>query len=701
MMPNLQYPDGTMIISPDGDKAVRTDHGQRPERGLPNPVRGDDQLYDMVDPSTGIDQGGNPLMEGTLAQDDNGWQPYQKRDETYASKESPVDQKISFVIDRSGHVYAASGNQAFDQMNDQYGINPDTSTQGQIPTPGAPAQIIPGQDNSGHTPETLTQMLQQLIPGAHLDPSAQVGAPAQIPPYTSPHQVSTPGRAYGNQDPYSMIFERHASEDLPKELSDSELKRLAAFLAPLALPALEDAPSLIAGGLIRHGIGSLLGGAMGGSQNASVPIENDQSTQTLGAIDRGLTNDGYHESPDGDTHQYSDGDISPDQQNPNLDETGGATKGEDETHTSGFSDDSPGIRRAKELLEKILHFYHSDESGSTDPDLRELDSQLENENPGYKDKKNPDAVHQIMLVLKSPKGLSDHQMSDKKAAVTSDNHQGPVTDVQKAAVADLLQKTNREAEISTMLQEPWGYAKELAEVTGQPAPPNNVDPSEQTPLPPQPAQEEAPPQMPVPDPMQPGQMAPLSHKWALKTSNPLAIPAADQVNQQAGLGQVDTSGNFVDTTGAPLELGQIYEIHNPSYAIPDLNRVVGLKPTSIKVENVGQFSNNPSFNGQVPQVTHEIDDIEVRMNGLTFKPYDSSKNSFDPAQVQASTQDREWINSPDPEQKTAGAKFSPQEQREFIDEKGKARNSDKLDLSNTHYERESRTDASIDDAFLW
>jgi hypothetical protein len=43
---------------------------------------------------------------------------------------------------------------------------------------------------------------------------------------------------------------------------------------------------------------------------------------------------------------------------------------------------------------------------------------------------------------------------------------------------------------------------------------------------------------------------------------------------------------------------------------------------------------------------------------------------------------RERLNA----NKTAGAKFSPREQREFIDEDGVARNADRLNLDGTHYE---------------
>lgn len=50
--------------------------------------------------------------------------------------------------------------------------------------------------------------------------------------------------------------------------------------------------------------------------------------------------------------------------------------------------------------------------------------------------------------------------------------------------------------------------------------------------------------------------------------------------------------------------------------------------------------------------------------------------------------------------KLAGKKFTPMEQREFIDEPGVARNSDKLDLRNTHYEEQASL-PNVDDYFLW
>lgn len=48
--------------------------------------------------------------------------------------------------------------------------------------------------------------------------------------------------------------------------------------------------------------------------------------------------------------------------------------------------------------------------------------------------------------------------------------------------------------------------------------------------------------------------------------------------------------------------------------------------------------------------------------------------------------------------KEGGAKFTPMEQRRFIDEEGTARNQDLLDLSNTHYEM---GDDRLEESFLW
>jgi hypothetical protein len=51
--------------------------------------------------------------------------------------------------------------------------------------------------------------------------------------------------------------------------------------------------------------------------------------------------------------------------------------------------------------------------------------------------------------------------------------------------------------------------------------------------------------------------------------------------------------------------------------------------------------------------------------------------------ITPSKEDRDWLVADLP--RTAGAKFSPNEQREFVDEDGEARNLDRLDIEDTHY----------------
>jgi hypothetical protein len=55
-------------------------------------------------------------------------------------------------------------------------------------------------------------------------------------------------------------------------------------------------------------------------------------------------------------------------------------------------------------------------------------------------------------------------------------------------------------------------------------------------------------------------------------------------------------------------------------------------------------------------------------------------------------------------ERTAGAKFSPREQKEFIDEDGVARNADRLNLDGTHYvsafDNSKANPDKVDDRYL-
>lgn len=286
--------------------------------------------------------------------------------------------------------------------------------------------------------------------------------------------------------------------------------------------------------------------------------------------------------------------------------------------------------------------------------------------------------------------------------------------------------------------------------------------------------------------------------------NPVAAPAADATAPGDREQQADSTLTWQDNSGQPLQVGQIYEMHNPGYPIPDVVKIQAVKPDSITVTMEGEY-NAPSdpTDANGPNYTHEIDRSELETEGLTFNPVQTGEGEMEQSQDQAqqdgvgqtvntepveqphddfpvhaktvptdhcpkcqythvtsnyispeavqyecfrcsnrwvvadedkgseslSPESRTWLNedsgshneigfdpralamasaggsrnirdiaSRDPRnalvserlnaakaERTAGAKYSPREQRQFIDEDGLARNADLLNLEGTHY----------------
>jgi predicted nucleic acid-binding Zn-ribbon protein/DNA-directed RNA polymerase subunit M/transcription elongation factor TFIIS len=228
--------------------------------------------------------------------------------------------------------------------------------------------------------------------------------------------------------------------------------------------------------------------------------------------------------------------------------------------------------------------------------------------------------------------------------------------------------------------------------------------------------------------------------------NVQGAPAADQ-HAQPVLDSGVTE-HWVTNDGHPLEEQQQYELHTPGIAIPDIVKIVQKKPDSIVLEFTG--AHNMGF-------TKEVSRDEFNVEGYNFTPLRGldqeqaqapDQDEFQPAQEEFGNAGAGTDSSPhqvmtswnliedkpkprtvsqmvasriasDPESeanpeptgeehperawllgKTAGARYSPSEQRDLIDEDGVARNSDKLDLSNTHYERQMAV-AGLDDIFGW
>lgn len=402
------------------------------------------------------------------------------------------------------------------------------------------------------------------------------------------------------------------------------------------------------------------------------------------------------------------------------------------------------------------------------------------------------------------------------------NQQGPVTPEQMSAVTELLLEQGRQDEIPVMLQQPWDYAQELAEIAGRINRPPNVDSEEAAP--PMPAQEEAPPgaTMPMPNPADPS-MQPMAKRaadavgrrcpecgsattgmlnangdqrchachnvWSDENSvidsegappkigadeklpNENAMPAADKQKQRDISQEQDSSHTWQTDDGQPLQTGQEYEMHSMSYDIPDVVRVDAVKPNSLLVSTVGEYTNDPD---QDLNYQYEITRQEVDLEQLTFVSGDSAAPDGSDLPIEAPADDlpteqnapqpqhdhdhhsstcpkcnsahiassmtspeteafdcyrcshawevkqsndgsemnadkRAWVLGGDDSdddffenferiqsQRTAGKKFTPNEQREFIDEQGLARNSDLLDLTGTHYITHSTSEVSDD-----
>jgi DNA-directed RNA polymerase subunit M/transcription elongation factor TFIIS len=531
--------------------------------------------------------------------------------------------------------------------------------------------------------------------------------------------------------------------------------------------------ALMRGALMGTG-SSLVKGVMGGGaqdasgQQPSMP-EQPRDLMSMGKVadlETPHTTPYLHDSPDGDNHQFDDGDHDPNPENPNLNgEAGGSQLGEDGVPTA-FSPNSPGLERMQLLAPLLLHYYHSPESGEHDPLIKGLHDQLESEVPGYLDQVGDEHEHALRTMLDkarepsavsastheafgpgagvpagqpgmvpggiqpiqgippaggmpggggapcpycggvttedgscpqcgakanpmggavpggSPGGLQAAPNAlafgtVPRAAKMAADHQGPVTDEQKAAVSQLLIQQGRSDEIPDMLQQPWLYAKELAAVANKVNTAPNVDPNEQPP--PAPAQEVAPPgaTMPVPGMASPQAPTPYTGKtatphpgaprcpkcnsattgfvndgtddlhcechscgnfWsvdggsakiAADDPNVVAAPEADQQGQPDPERDQDSSQTWQTDDGQPLQIGQEYEMHSPGYSIPDIVKIEQIKPDALVVSTIGEYGNQGDGGGDALSYKHEIKREEAQLEGLTFTPSDGNSQAGD------------------------------------------------------------------------
>lgn len=237
-------------------------------------------------------------------------------------------------------------------------------------------------------------------------------------------------------------------------------------------------------------------------------------------------------------------------------------------------------------------------------------------------------------------------------------------------------------------------------------------------------------------------------------------PAADQEGQYDAERDADSARDWLDASGSPLQVGQEYQMTSNQYDIPDLVRIEAVRPGSIDYTLTGEYglehrttitkqealeygyqfepagqgdsqpvdetanSDNTGYVGtpdqdnlalhsktaappqsmdyiEAPDIPEEMQINEYRKwrNKSTLPSVEcwhcGEQNPSGTQQCMSCGSQLDPINAPKIG-KQAGKKYSPMEQREFIDEPGTARNSDKLDLSNTHYEA-----GLVEDSFLW
>jgi hypothetical protein len=164
------------------------------------------------------------------------------------------------------------------------------------------------------------------------------------------------------------------------------------------------------------------------------------------------------------------------------------------------------------------------------------------------------------------------------------------------------------------------------------------------------------------------------------------VAAADQ-EMQDNPEQDINPGAWQTSDGQPLRVGQQYEMYSARYDVPDVVRISAIKPDAVEYVLTGEYG-----------LAHrtEVTKQEADMDQLQFVPLpeegqeaapepstDSYPGSAEPVQQTNLANLRSFASV------TSGKKYTPMEQREFIDEPGEARNGDKLNLAGTHYEEQN------------
>jgi len=122
----------------------------------------------------------------------------------------------------------------------------------------------------------------------------------------------------------------------------------------------------------------------------------------------------------------------------------------------------------------------------------------------------------------------------------------------------------------------------------------------------------------------------LSHTAAptIQAPNPVDAPAAEQASPLDIQPNEDSGLTWKDESGQPLEAGQTYMMKSTQYPVPDMVKIMRVKPDGLEVNEIGTFGNDPNALHHTIHVTRE----EMQANELTFQvaPQDADDRNNEP-----------------------------------------------------------------------
>jgi ssDNA-binding Zn-finger/Zn-ribbon topoisomerase 1 len=427
MNAHCQECDAHFLVTPDTvvSGACPQCGGKRLERDQPSPTHSDGELRNMVNPDTGQDMGGNPLMEGIWGSIDKGWRPFPKRDESFAK-----------VADSFGNCPDCG------QPLTGFGLHgvrcPHCNYISETSEPATQPMFAPGDEFRYHDPEDpslhgqvgIYQRADPNYAGAHFVKFPNRGANWVMGEHLMPTRgESDPAWAefwHGsavniyedNMNPYSRTsnmepYDHWLYHDEPVQKTAGPLAAAVPLLGEGALGFLMRGALMGEGSNLVKGLFGQGDQAQAGNPGPSVPppLPIQQFTHVAAGEDGSIpvetptSNPGYHDTPDGDTHEFTDQASNPNIEQPNVSpDAGGASTdignpGDEPAGTGPdkpmFSADSPAVQRAQLLVPLLMHYYNSSESGAKDPMIRELHDMLEKEAPNYFKNIGPEHAHEF------------------------------------------------------------------------------------------------------------------------------------------------------------------------------------------------------------------------------------------------------------------------------------------------------------------